>query len=254
MAGHIELQGVGSKAQKMDKYGWIVLSLTMTGWIFDGFDQMVFAMVAPWIISDWKLTTVEIGLIGSFFLVGHATGSVVAATLADYVGRKPMLWIATVVYSLFTGLAAFTKGVYSLGIARALAGLGTGGFWPVSLSMLSEHVPSHMRGRMIGLMNSGYPVGFLLSIAVTGTIGIYYRENAGEWGWMICFIVGAIPGLIVALIMSRVLKESELWIKSRAIQKEKKQQSFSLLELLKPAYFKNTLTAIIIQIGAMMCY
>lgn len=233
---------------------WVVFTITMLGWLFDGLDQMIFAMVAPWILMDWHLTTVQLGLIGSLFLIGHASGSIIASVIADYAGRKPLLWITTFVYSIFTGLAAFTSNIYSFGIMRAMAGLGTGGQWPVGLAMLSEHVPAEKRGRMVGFMNSGYPLGFLLAIAVTGTIGLYYRDIAGEWGWKICFIMGAVPGVITGFFMIKSLKESEMWKRSRAAQKQVPKNSFTLVELFKPKLIRNTLTALVIQIGALMCY
>lgn len=240
---------------KKSNYMWVVFSLTMLGWLFDGLDQMIFAMVAPWIMKDWHLTTVQLGAIGSLFLVGHASGSIIASVIADYAGRKPLLWITTLIYSVFTGLAAFANNVFSLGFMRALAGLGTGGQWPVGLAMLSEHVPAEKRGRIVGFMNSGYPLGFLLSIAVTGTIGLHYREAAGEWGWKICFLVGAIPGIITVFFMMKLLKESEMWRKSRKVQnKTGTKKSFTLIELFKPHMIRNTFTALMIQIGALMCY
>jgi sugar phosphate permease len=72
-----------AKKDENNRYMWVVFSLTMLGWLFNGLDQMIFAMVAPWIMEDWKLTTVELGLIGSLFLAGHASGSIVASVLAD---------------------------------------------------------------------------------------------------------------------------------------------------------------------------
>jgi MFS family permease len=242
------------KKDENNRYMWVVFSLTMLGWLFNGLDQMIFAMVAPWIMQDWKLTTVELGLIGSLFLVGHASGSIVASVLADYFGRKPILWITTLIDAVFTSLAGFAKGLLSLGLLRMLAGLGTGGQWPVGLSILSENVPTERRGRLIGLMNSGYPLGFLLSIAVTGTIGLYYRNDLGEWAWKICFFVGAVPGLITVLFMVKYLRESELWLRSRASRKENENKSFTLVELFTPKLIGNTITALVIQIAALMCY
>lgn len=237
-----------------NRYMWVVFSLTMAGWLFNGLDQMIFAMVAPWIMQDWNLTTVELGLLGSLFLAGHASGSIVAAVLADYFGRKPILWMTTLVDSVFTSLAGLANGLLSLGLLRMLAGLGTGGQWPVGLSMLSENVPPERRGRLIGLMNSGYPLGFLLSIAVTATIGLHYRNVLGEWAWKICFFAGAIPGLITVVFMVKYLRESELWLKSRASGKGGKNKTFTLVELFKPGLIRNTVTALVIQIAALTCY
>jgi MFS transporter, putative metabolite:H+ symporter len=241
---------------KKDKYMYVVFTLTTLGWMFDALDQMIYAMVAPWIMKDWSLSTVELGLIGSIFLLGNATGSVVGSIFADIYGRKPLLWISALVYSGFTGLAGFAQGMSSLAAIRALTGLGTGAQWPVGISMFSEYVPAEKRGRWVGIMNSGYPIGFLLSIGVTSTVGLYFRDSLGDWAWRLCFFVGAVPGIIIMFFMIKYLKESAVWLRDQAAQKakEKKKSSVAYFDLFKPKLIKNTMTALILQIAALMSY
>jgi putative MFS transporter len=128
------------------KYMWTVLFCGTSGMLFDGLDVMIFAMVAPWIMRDWKLTTVQVGLIGSLFLIGHSSGSFLSAVLADRVGRKPLFVITPLFYSIFTSMTGLVSGVYSMGALRALTGLGTGGVYPVCISMVGENVPPKTRG------------------------------------------------------------------------------------------------------------
>lgn len=239
-----------------DKYMYVVFALTTLGWLFDALDQMIYAMVAPWIMKDWSLSTVELGLIGSIFLLGNATGSVVGSVLADIYGRKPLLWISALVYSGFTGLAGFAQGMFSLSALRALTGLGTGAQWPVGISMFSEYVPAEKRGRYVGIMNSGYPLGFFLSIGVTWTIGLYFRDSLGDWAWRLCFFVGAIPGLITMIFMIKYLRESSVWLRAQQAHKARKEKksSFNYFDLFKPKLIKNTITALILQIAALMSY
>ncbi len=239
-----------------DKYMYVVFSLTLLGWLFDGLDQMIFAMVSPWIMADWHLNTVELGLIGSIFLIGNASGSVIGSILADIFGRKPLLWITALIYSAFTGLSGFATGLVSLALFRALTGLGTGGQWPVGISLFSEYVPAEKRGRLVGLMNSGYPLGFFLSIGVTATIGLYFRADLADWAWRICFFVGAVPGVITMVCMIKYLRESDVWLRDQAVQKasKEKKSSIAYFELFKPKLIKNTIAALVLQIAALMCY
>jgi putative MFS transporter len=244
------------QAPTRDKYIYVVFALTMLGWMFDALDAMIYAMIAPWIMADWKLSTIELGLIGSIFLIGNASGSVIGAILADIYGRKPLLWISALLYSAFTGLAGFAKGMYSLAGLRALTGLGTGAQWPVGISMFSEYVPAEKRGRWIGMMNSGYPIGFLLSIGITSSVGLYFRDSLGDWAWRMCFFVGAIPGLITMYFMIKYLKESAVWQRDQQAQRAKKDKkpSFAYFDLFKPKLIKNTMTALVLQLAALMSY
>ena len=238
------------------RYMWVVFALTTLGWMFDGLDQMIFAMVSPWIMADWHLSTVQLGLIGSIFLIGNASGSVIGAILADIFGRKPILWITALIYSAFTGLSGLATGLYSLAGFRALTGLGTGGQWPVGISMFSECVAAEKRGRLIGIMNSGYPLGFFLSIGVTATIGLYFRSSLGDWAWRLCFFVGAVPGIITMVFMIKYLRESDVWLRDRDAKRAKKEKKSSIayFELFKPKLIKNTITALVLQLAALMSY
>jgi putative MFS transporter len=248
-----ESKGAGEVVDR--KYMWTVFILASLGWMFDGLDQMLYSMVAPWIMKDWHLTTVEVGLIGSLFLIGHCSGNFIASTAADYIGRKPMMWLTPVVYSAFTGLAGLGTGVYTLGAARMLSGLGTGGQLPVGTTMLAENVPAKSRGRFTTFMNSAYSLGFFGAIAITSTIGVHFRDIGwGEWGWKICFFAGAIPGLILAVLTYKYIRESELWLKSREEKRATGKKSFTLFDLFGKDQIRRTVAGLIIYVGGIMVY
>lgn len=237
------------------KYMWTVIGCCTLAWMFDGLDQMIYSMIAPWIMEDWKLSTVEIGMIGSFFLIGHSAGQFFSSTTADYLGRKPMLVATAVTYSVFTGLAGLSGGVYSMGILRALSGLGTGGQHPVGIAMVGENVPAKSRGTYTALMNSGYPLGFLLSIALTSTLGLYLRSSGyGQWSWKWCFILGSVPGLLIALTIAKFLKESPIWLKSRESRQNQGLRTFTVFDLFRKGQIRRTMTCVVIYTGALMSY
>lgn len=240
---------------KDKKYMWTVIGCCMLAWMFDGLDQMIYAMVAPWIMKDWKLSTVEIGVIGSIFLVGHSAGQFFSSTAADYFGRKPMLWLTAMIYSVFTALIGLSKGVCSMSILRALSGLGTGGQHPVGITMVGENVPAKSRGTYTAIMNSGYPLGFLLSILLTSTLGVYLRGRGYvDWSWKWCFLIGSIPGLIIAFVILRLLRESPVWLKNRESREMRGLKSFTVFDLFKKGQIRRTMTCIIIYVGALMSY
>jgi MFS family permease len=122
--------------------------------------------------------------------------------------------------------------------------------------MFSECVAAEKRGRLIGIMNSGYPLGFFLSIGVTATIGLYFRSSLGDWAWRLCFFVGAVPGIITMVFMIKYLRESDVWLRDRDAKRAKKEKKSSIayFELFKPKLIKNTITALVLQLAALMSY
>ncbi len=165
------------EADTRKKHIWLAFIFTTLRWTFDGIDQMIYSMALPWIMEDWNLTIVEVGLIGSMFVTGHCAGNIISSVAADYIGRKPLLWISSVVYSIFTAFVGFTKGVYSLGIVRVLSGFGVGGQHTIAIAFLGENVPARSRGRFMSYMNTGTPLGLLFGIALICTVGIHCRDG-----------------------------------------------------------------------------
>jgi len=234
---------------------WLAFVFTTLGWTFDGLDQMIYSMAVPWIMKDWSLTTVELGLIGSMFVAGHCAGNIVSSVAADYIGRKPLLWVSSIVYSIFTASVGFAKGVNSLGIVRALSGLGVGGQHTIAIAFLGENVPARSRGRFMSFMNTGTPLGLLLGIVLTSTVGIHYRSAGyGEWGWKLCFIVSAFLRFICALCIIRWLKESRMWLRSKTKKRTEGKKHFPILDLFKKNQIRNSLTCIILYTGSLMSY
>ena len=82
------------EADTRKKHIWLAFIFTTLRWTFDGIDQMIYSMALPRSIEDWNLTTVEMGLIVSMFVAGHCAGNIVSSVTADYIGRKPLLWVS----------------------------------------------------------------------------------------------------------------------------------------------------------------
>jgi MFS family permease len=104
-------------------------------------------------------------------------------------------------------------------------------------------------------MNSGYPLGFLLSILLTSTLGLYLRNQGyGPWSWKSCFVLGGVPGIIIAFVIMRLLKESPMWLKNRDARRALGLRSLTFLDLFRKGQIKRTMTCAIIYVGALMSY
>lgn len=187
------------------------------GWILDGMDSFIFALVlAPALTellpkSGYAVSPATIGFTGTVmfavFLIGWGF-AFVWGPIADRFGRTRTLIGTILVYSVFTGAAAFAENVWQLGAFRFLAGIGVGGEWAIAGVYVAELLPEDRRKFAGGLLNSGYFVGFLIAAGLNYTIG-------AEYGWRAMFLVGFVP-IVVALFARMFAPESERWTRQSA--------------------------------------
>ncbi len=162
--------------------------------IFDGYDLVIYGAVLPVLMKEWSLTPLQAGSLGSYALFGMMLGAMIFGPAADRYGRKWMVAICVVLFSSFTFLNGFARDPVEFGICRFLAGLGIGGVMPNVVALMTEYSPKKMRSTLVGIMFSGYSVGGMLSAG----LGMYLIP---KFGWSAVFFVGAIPLLLLPLIL-----------------------------------------------------
>ncbi|MBN3853230.1 MFS transporter [Paraburkholderia sp. Ac-20340] len=174
------------------------------GWVLDAMDVQFFAFVIPTLLTAWHMSKAQAGVIGTSALVASAIGGVIAGVLADRIGRVRVLKLAILWFSLFTGLSAFTNGFHQLLFTRSLQGLGFGGEWAAGAILIGEVVDKRIRGRAVGCVQSGWPVGYALAALMYWGL---FSALPEQYAWRILFLVGILPGLLV-LWMRRNVDES----------------------------------------------
>jgi MFS family permease len=208
------------------------------GWTLDGMDSVIYALVlAPALTellpkSGVAPTPVNIGFTGSIlfalFLVGWGC-SFIWGPIADRFGRAKSLAATILVYSVFTGAAAFAQSVWQLGLFRFLAGIGIGGEWAMAGTYVAEAWPEDRRKMGAGYLQTGYYFGFFLAAALNYTVGAHF-------GWRAMFLCGLVPVIVAFVILSRV-KEPERW----AAHEAEVKRTHPLREIFGPAYRRRTL-------------
>src|SRR5256885_2590515 len=200
----------------LERYHWFVIIVAALGWLFDCLDQQLFnaarvpAMRELLHTQDMRAILEYGGYATSIFLMGWATGGLVFGILGDRIGRaRTMLW-TILIYSLFTGLSALSKGFWDFAFYRFLTGLGVGGEFAVGVALVAEVIPDHARPYALGLLQALSTVGNIGAAAVSIVIGNLEQSGTVSHtdGWRIMFLVGAVPALLVVLIRRR-LKEPE---------------------------------------------
>ncbi|HEY4549822.1 MAG TPA: aromatic acid/H+ symport family MFS transporter [Bacillus sp. (in: firmicutes)] len=189
---------------------------------FDGFDLVVYGTVVPVLIEEWNLTSVEAGAMGSYGLFGMMFGAIFFGTLADRIGRKNVIAITLILFSLFTFLCGFADTPTLFSTFRFLAGLGLGGIMPNVIALLTDYAPKSMRSMIVSIVLCGYSVGGILA----PILGILIMPTLG---WESIFWVAGLP-LLALPLMYKQLPETA----SHLIRTGKKEELFATLSKVDP--------------------
>ncbi|MBD8015316.1 MFS transporter [Planococcus wigleyi] len=158
------------------------------GWLFDAMDVGILSFVIAALHEDWGLTSSQMGWIGSVNSIGMAVGAFVFGIYADRVGRKKIFIITLLLFSIASGLSAFTTTLAAFMILRFFVGMGLGGELPVASTLVSESVPARERGRVVVLLESFWAAGWLVAAIISYFI-------IPSFGWRIALLLTALPAL-----------------------------------------------------------
>lgn len=165
-----------------------------SGFTLDAMDIQLYSFVLPVLLGLWGLSHAEAGLLATVALTSSAAGGWIAGLLADRFGRVRMLKITIVWFAIATCLCALADDFSHLLIARALQGLGFGGELAVGVVFIGEVARPDIRGRMVGMVQSGWAVGWGLAAAIAA---IALSLLPPELGWRVTFVIGVGPALLV---------------------------------------------------------
>ncbi len=181
------------------------------GWALDAFDYFIVVLTVDNIAKTFGVAVGDAALAFWLTLAFRPVGAFVFGRLADRFGRKSILMTVILCYSAVELASAFAPTLISFLALRALFGVALGGEWGVGASLTMESIPASWRGPVSGLLQAGYPTGYLLA-------GLLFL--AEPWlGWRGMFVVGALPALLTLFIW-RGVEESPDWIRQRALARE----------------------------------
>ena len=174
--------------------------------MLDSFDVMLYSMVLATLLPAFGMTKSMAGRLSTLTLIGSALGGFLFGFFADRLGRRRLLSMSILTYSLFTFACGFSTSIAMLGFFRFLLGLGMGGEWNAGATLVAETWPSHWRGRALSIVQSSWAIGFALAAVVANFI-------LARWNWHWVFFVGVLPALLVFWIQKGV-PEPELWLRA----------------------------------------
>ena len=206
------------------------------------------------IAEVFNLSPEAVGGLFSVTLFASAFGGALFGIVSDYIGRVRALTYTILIYSFFTGLSAFSPNVLFLLVCRVFLGLGMGGEWASGEVLVAETWPKQHRGKVIGMVQSGWAIGYILA-AILATL-ILPRFDV-DTGWRVLFLIGITPAFLVFYIR-RNLSEPEIWRKTSRMRREKKLdasgQEFTLNQIFKGELLRYTVLCTLLTSLCMIAY
>ena len=184
--------------------GWrLAVTSGILGWILDAFDFFVIVFLFDALARQFHVPKVWIVSTLTLTLATRPVGALLFGFLADRYGRRRPLIFCVLYFSLFTVLTGIAPNFAVFVICRGLYGIGMGGYWGISASYAMETCPSRFRGILSGLIQAGYPLGYLLApVAIQIVVPAF--------GWRAAFFTGAPVAVVVATLMA-FAPESTAW-------------------------------------------
>ncbi len=172
-------------------------------------DFMLYVMVIGRLKEYFHFDDAIAGLLGTVTLLVSATGGLVFGFVADRFGRARALIFTILIFSLCSLGAATSQTLVQLLLWRALLGLGMGGEWASGATLVSESWPPEHRTKAIGIMQSGWAIGYILAAVAAAVILDVLSLGEDAWRWL--FVFGAIPAFFT-LWIRRNIPEPRIWV------------------------------------------
>jgi len=196
-----------SEWREFDRNQRSALIASFLGWTLDAFDFFLMVFMLGAIAKEFGTDVKAVAIAITLTLAARPAGALVFGMLADRFGRRPVLMIDILLFSILEFASAFAPSLVVLLVLRTAFGFAMGGEWGLGASLTMETIPAKARGIASGILQTGYPFGYLLASVVYGLL-------FDRIGWRGMFMVGVLPALLV-LFIRRNVQESPAWNRMR---------------------------------------
>ncbi len=181
------------------------LALLVSMSIFLFADQRIMSAILPELSAEYGVSERVLGFIGSAFTLVGAVVSIFFGYFTDRISRKTLLIFTVAVGEipcLLTGIPLFTQSIGSFTLLRVLTGIGIGGIYPISFSLISDYFKEAHRASASAWLGVAWAVGMMGGPAIAG----YLTE---AYGWRIAFIIAAAPNFPLVLLFALYARDPE---------------------------------------------
>jgi MFS family permease len=180
----------------MTSMQWLIWALAAAGKFFEGAVVFTTGVALPLMAKEFGLGATEKGVVAAASLFGILIGATALGDLADRYGRKQMFIVEMVLFVIFVLLLTFSPSYPVVVVALVGIGIALGCDYPTAHLMISESMPSRIRGRMVLGAFGFQAVGGLAGTAI-GFLILYENPAISDWRWMYAStLVLAVPVII----------------------------------------------------------
>ncbi|GAB3264927.1 MFS transporter [Alteromonas gracilis] len=201
------------------RFHWMVIFGLGTAWILDGLEVQIVA--AGGFEESLGMSSADVGLAGTVYLLGEVAGALLFGRLTDTWGRKKMFTTTLLVYLVASGLAAFAPNMWVFLILRFVAGMGIGGEYSAVHSAIDELIPGKYRGRVDLAISGTYWLGAGLG-ALASRFLLDPDLVDANLGWRLAFLIGPVLGIAI-IYLRRHIPESPRWMATHGRAEEAEQ-------------------------------
>lgn len=192
----------------------VAIGLCFFSLILEGYDLLTYGTVVSSLLDheQWGLDAASIGLLGSLVGIGMLAGAPVAGAAADRWGRRRVIIVAVGTFSVASVACGVAPTLLVFGMGRLGVGFGAGLLMPVAAATLIEFSPVGARARAVAVGFAGTSVGGI----VAGVLSLWLVP---AYGFRAMFLAGAVPGIVLAVLMLKYLPESPEYLSATRRQK-----------------------------------
>lgn len=222
------------------RYQWIVLLIASAGWVFDVYEGQIFNITRGDLLRDLvgddpsKAKTLGDAFL-AIFLAGGTVGGLLFGSLADRYGRRPIMIVTILMYSVFSGLTYFAQDITTVGVLRFFVALGIGGEWAVAASLVAEVFPKKARAQASAIFHASSILGTWLAALA----GLLVGSN-----WRFAYLLGILPAFLIVWVRAKV-REPKQWKATSEEKDEKPRGSFREL-LLNPRWAPRAIGGVLL--------
>jgi MFS transporter, putative metabolite transport protein len=211
-----------------------IWSLACAGKFFEGMVVFMTGVALPLISIQFHLTVADKGLVTAASLAGILVGATALGGLADAYGRKRMFITEMIIFAVFLVALTFAPNFITLVICLFGSGLALGCDYPTAHMVISESIPTSIRGRLVLGAFAFQAVGAFFGTALGFAI-LYANPNVSAWRWM--YAMAIVPAILV-VIGRLYITESPHWLVLKGRTEEGEKATHKLLKR-NPQYPKD---------------
>ncbi len=228
------------KIETTQKGGLKLLMVIGTAWLFDAADVALLSFIMPLIKQEWSLSASQIGLVGSITTVGMMIGAFLFGYLADRFGKKNIMMVTLLVFSISNLLLALTTDVNQFLLIRFITGIGLGGELPVASTIIADSFSGNKRSRMLILVDSFWAISWIFASLLATLVMPAY-------GWKFTVIITSVTALYTLVLRHHLPEETN-------VKNDKLNLRIAMKQIWSPEFRRSTLCLSILWFVIMFVY